>query len=224
MAGSPRKKRKSDREQEREWNAAALAEIVAFLKKQGWQYCLIGGLAASYWGQPRSTKDVDIVLLTGIGDEERFIKPLTTAFAARVAGADQFALTNRVILLQTKKGVGIDVSLGALPFEEEMLRRATVREVLPGVRVRIATPEDIVVMKSIANRPRDVDDIERIIAAQGKKLDADYIRHWLSDFSEFLSEIDLLDFFDRTVASVNERMKKTPRGRPPREEKTSRGD
>ena len=72
-------------------------------------------------------------------------------------------------------------------------------------------------MKAIAQRPRDVDDIERIIAVQGTKLDADYIRHWLTDFEEVLSETDLLDFFERTVASVNERMKKTPRGRPPRE-------
>lgn len=217
MAGSSRKKTKSNGDEERERNAAALAEIAEFLEEQGWKYCLIGGLAASYWGQPRNTKDVDVVLLTGIGDEDRFIKPLTKAFTTRMAGADRFALSSRVVLLQTKEGVGIDVSLGALPFEEEMLRRAKVHEVLPGVRVRTATAEDIVVMKAIAQRPRDVDDIERIIAVQGTKLNVDYIRHWLTDFEEVLSETDLLDFFDQTVASVNERMRKTPRGRPPRE-------
>ncbi|MBC7817566.1 MAG: nucleotidyltransferase [Planctomycetaceae bacterium] len=211
MAGSPRKQA-SGNDQERERNSAALAEIAAFLEKQGWQYCLIGGLAASYWGQPRSTKDVDLVLLTGIGDEERFIKPLTAAFHVRVAGADKFAMVSRVILLQTKAGVGIDVSLGALPFEEEMLRRAKIKEVLPGVRVRTATAEDIVVMKAIA----DVDDIERIIATQGRKLDAEYIRRWLTDFSEALSETDLVGFFESTVKSVDDRMKKAPRGKLPR--------
>ena len=156
------------------------------------------------------------MLLTGIGNEERFIKPLTKAFSVRVAGADQFAMVSRVILLQTKAGVGIDVSLGALPFEEEMLRRAKRKEVLPGVRVRTATAEDIVVMKSIAGRPRDVDDIERIIATQGKKLDADYICRWLTEMSEALPETDLLGFFESTMKSVNDRMNKAPRGRLPR--------
>ncbi len=216
MSGSQRKQATGDA-QERERNAAALAEITTFLEKQGWQYCLIGGLAASYWGQPRSTKDVDLVLLAGIGDEERFIKPLTAAFPVRVAGADKFAIVSRVVLLQTKSGVGIDVSLGALPFEEEMMRRAKIKEVLPGVRVRTATAEDVVVMKTIAGRPRDVDDIERIIATQGKKLDSAYIRCWLTEMSEALSETDLVGFFENTVRSVSDRMKKTPRGKLPRD-------
>lgn len=97
-----------------------------------------------------------------------------------------------------------------------MLRRAKIKEVLPGVRVRTATAEDIVVMKSIAGRPRDVDDIERIIATQGKKLDAEYIRRWLAEFSEALPETDLVGFFESTVKSVDDRMKKAPRGKLPR--------
>ena len=156
------------------------------------------------------------MLLTGLGDEKQFIQRLVKAFTLRVAGADQFAMTSRVLLLQSKQGIGIDVSLGALPFEVEMLRRATLEKVLPGIRVRTATAEDIVVMKTVAGRPRDVDDIERIIATQGKKLDTDYIRRWLNDLAEFYIESDLLGFFEQTLASVNERMKKAPRGKPPR--------
>ena len=216
MASSQRRKTTGD-DQEQQRNAAALTEAVEFLEKQGWQYCLVGGLAASHWGQPRSTQDVDLVLLTGLGDEKQFIQRLVKAFTLRVAGADQFAMTSRVLLLQSKQGIGIDVSLGALPFEVEMLRRATLEKVLPGIRVRTATAEDIVVMKTVAGRPRDVDDIERIIATQGKKLDTDYIRRWLNDLAEFYIESDLLGFFEQTLASVNERMKKAPRGKLPRE-------
>lgn len=217
MAGTSPRKRKSGEDRERERNSAALAEITTFVEEQGWRYCLIGGLAASYWGQPRSTNDVDLVLLAGFGGEEQFITPLTEAFATRIPDAVQFAKTNRVVLLQTREGVGIDVSLGGLPFEEEMLRRARIKEVLPGIRVRTATAEDIVVLKSVAGRPRDTDDIERIIATQGLKLDLKYIRHWLSGFSEVLDDVDLVDTFDATVVSVNDRIKKAPRGRHPRD-------
>ena len=59
-------------------------------------------------------------MLTGFGNEERFIELLLSAYPARIENAGAFALANRVLLLRTESGVGIDVSLGALPYEETM--------------------------------------------------------------------------------------------------------
>lgn len=38
------------------------------------QFCFIGGLALLRWGEPRTTRDTNLTLLTGFGGEERFIK------------------------------------------------------------------------------------------------------------------------------------------------------
>jgi len=101
----------------------AAIELQAFCKEEGWRYCLIGGLALLRWGEPRETVDVDLTLLTGFGSEEGFVKTLLNHYAPRVEDAAQFALTSRVLLLRTESGVGLDIALGGLPFEESIRRR-----------------------------------------------------------------------------------------------------
>ena len=196
--------------------AEAMREIRAFLDEREWDYCLVGGLAATRWGEPRLTKDIDIVLLTGFSRESEFIKPLLKAFSARLMKAAQFALENRILLLSSKNGVALDISLGGLPFEEEMLARSRLTVVLPGVEFRTASPEDIVIMKSIAGRPIDVKDIEGILSSQGKKLDCDYIRRWLTDLAQLWSETDIIGNFEQARQTVTERMKSAPRLKRPR--------
>lgn len=156
----------------------AAADIGWFFGERGWRYCVIGGLALQRWGEPRTTQDVDISLLTGIGDEERFVRDILARFAPRIHAAREFALRNRVLLVTTTSGVDIDISLAALPFEEEMTARAVEFEFFPGLVLPMCTAEDLVVMKAFAGRPRDWLDIEGIVKRQGSRLDAAYVlRH-----------------------------------------------
>lgn len=96
---------------------AAAAELQAVCESEGWRFCLIGGVALQRWGEARETVDVDLTLLTGFGAEAPFIARLTRVFRARIDDASAFALANRVLLLRTATGVGLDVALGGLPFE-----------------------------------------------------------------------------------------------------------
>jgi hypothetical protein len=96
--------------------AAAVQEVC---QNTRWKFCFIGGLALQRWGEPRFTRDVDLTLFTGFGREETFVEPLLKRFKPRVPNAAEFALANRVLLLQAASGVGIDVALGGLPFEEK---------------------------------------------------------------------------------------------------------
>ncbi len=132
------------------------------------------------------------------------------AFPARLADAAQFAHENRILLLSSKNGVALDVSLGGLPFEEEMQSRSRLTQILPGGEMRTASPEDIVVMKFIANRPIDLKDIEGIISSQGGDLDCDYIRRWLSDLAQLWEQTDLVGNFEQALLSVAKRMKSAP--------------
>ena len=83
---------------------------------RGWEHCIIGGLAVQRWGEPRLTRDVDLTLLTGIGREEAFVRPLLQHFSGRLPDALAFALDNRVLLIRASNGKDIDISLGALEF------------------------------------------------------------------------------------------------------------
>ena len=100
-------------------------ELQTFCEAEGWRFCFIGGLALQRWGEPRETIDVDLTLLTGFGGEEPFIQKLLKKFPQRVEDAGKFAQLHRVLLLRSVSGVGIDIALGALPFEESAVSRAS---------------------------------------------------------------------------------------------------
>jgi hypothetical protein len=103
----------------------AAVEVDSLLSNAELQYCLIGGIALQRWGQPRTTLDVDVTVMAEFGEEEVAIEQLVEMFKPRITDAADFARKSRVVLLQTLSGVGIDVSLGALPFESRMIARAS---------------------------------------------------------------------------------------------------
>jgi hypothetical protein len=151
--------------------AEAALEIQRFITSRGWRSTVIGGLAVQRWGEPRQTRDVDLALLTGIGHEGDYIDPLLANYAGRRPDARAFALTYRVLLLETRSGIPLDVSLAALPFEERMINRSTSFEFAPGGAVSTCSAEDLIVLKAFADRPQDWLDVEGIIVRQGAALD-----------------------------------------------------
>ena len=175
----------------------AASELQAICQAQGWQFCFIGGLALQRWGEPRETVDADLTLMTGFGGEEPFIRILLQHFAGRIPDAAQFALERRVLLLRSSKGVGLDVALGALPFEESVVRRSSYFDFPPQVALRTCSAEDLVVLKAFAGRGQDWVDIERVIVRQTGKLDWIYIRAQLRPLAELKESPEILEQLER---------------------------
>ena len=147
---------------------------------------IIGGIAASLLGQPRLTADLDAVILLSTNDLPKLIEVAASeGITPRIADAEAFARKNRVLLLQhAGSGIKIDISLGILPFESEMVERG--QEIALGsLRLRLPTPEDLIVMKAVAHRPKDLADIQAI-AASHPDLDQERIRFWVEQFGEAL--------------------------------------
>jgi hypothetical protein len=119
----------------------------------------------------RATQDADITLLCPLGSEPAAVDRLLAGFKARIAGAREFALRQRVLLLLSSEGVGIDVALGALPFEERCVGRASDWTIPPGVVLRTCCAEDLVVLKAFAGRPQDWIDLESVLVRQRRTLD-----------------------------------------------------
>jgi len=163
---------------------------------RGWRFCFIGGLALQRWGEPRVTVDVDVTLLTGFGDEEPFIRHLVSHYAPRRPDAAAFALRNRVLLLKTRGGVGLDIALGGLPFEEDAVSRATPADFLPDVQLVTCSAEDLVVMKTLADRARDWVDIRTVLIRQAGRLDLAYIRRQLRPLVQIKEQPDILARLD----------------------------
>ena len=67
---------------------------------------------------------------------------LLRTYAGRIADVREFARRNRVVLLETNDRIGIDVSLAALPFEEEVIDRASLNTFALGFALRTCSAQD----------------------------------------------------------------------------------
>jgi hypothetical protein len=155
-----------------------------FFRQRNWKFCIIGGVAVLRWGHIRATKDVDITLLTGFGQEEFFVDELLKAGRLRPPCNRESAIMNRVILLTDSYGVPVDVALGAIPFEERTVERSTLWEAEPNLFLRTCSAEDLLVHKCFASRNLDWGDVEGILARQVGKLDLALVRRELKPLVE----------------------------------------
>jgi hypothetical protein len=175
----------------------AAETLQAFCRERGWRFCFIGGIALLRWGEPRETIDADLTLLTGFGGEEPFVRELLQRFESRVAEGLQFALANRVVLLRAASGVGLDVALGGLAFEESAVNRATPFTFLPGISLVTCSAEDLIVMKAFAARPKDWLDVEGVIVRQSGHLDWAYVERHLQPLAELKEAPAILQDLER---------------------------
>ncbi len=149
----------------------AALEIQGFCRARGWRFCFIGGIVVPRWGEPRTTADADLTLLTGFGGEEAFADALLASFRPRRPDARKLALERRVVLLEASNSVPLDVSLGALPFEERFVSRSSEFAVSTGVTLQTCSAEDLVVLKTFAGRELDWADVRGVAVRQAGRLD-----------------------------------------------------
>lgn len=172
---------------------AEAVRLEAFLQSRGWRYCFIGGFAVLHWGEPRLTSDLDLSLLTGFDSEASYVDALLSVYSPRIDAARDFALARRVLLLKSEGGVGIDVSLAALPYEELLIGRAVPVEMLPGSTVHLCCPEDLIVMKMFAGRDTDFRDVRSVIVRQqARGLDWRHIEANLEELADLKDDPTLL--------------------------------
>ena len=167
----------------------ALENVLARFDHRG---VIIGGIAVSLLGQARFTEDLDAMVLLSVEDIPRFLATAQKeGIEPRIPQAEAFARRNRVLLLRhTSSQTDIDISLGVLPFEYEMVERSIVYEVDDALKIHLPTPEDLIIMKAVAHRPKDLLDIQGIIQSH-PDLDRERIRDWVTQFAELLEMPEL---------------------------------
>ena len=181
----------------------AAAELQTVCEAEGWRFCFIGGLAVQRWGEPRETVDVDLTLITGFGGEDRFVSTLVAHFDPRIDDAVGFARANRVLLLRARSGVGLDIALGGLAFEETAVDRSSLFTFPPDVPLRTCSAEDLLVLKAFADRPKDWVDVDGIIIRQAGRIDWEYVRTQLAPLAELKEAQEILVTLDQRRVSLD---------------------
>jgi len=170
---------------------APISSLQRLLERLGGRGVILGGVATGFHGKPRFTVDVDAMVLASVNDiPQLLLFAKEEGIEPRIENVDGFARKNRVLLLRhTSSKVNIDISLGVLPIEEEAVERSVIHN-LGTLSIRLPTPEDLIIMKAIAHRPKDLEDI-RTIAEKYQTLDVERIQQWVSAFAEILEQPEL---------------------------------
>jgi hypothetical protein len=171
---------------------AALRDLVLWFENADIRGAVIGGVAASLLGRPRVTRDVDALAVL---DEQQWEKFLSAGagfgFVPRRPDVLPFARSTRVLLVRHHaSGIDVDIVFAGLPFEKEAVARAESLN-LGGLRIPLVVPEDLIIMKAVARRPRDIADIEALLDVH-PKLNLRRVRRWVREFSAALGMPDIL--------------------------------
>lgn len=161
-------------------------------------YMIIGGQAVLLYGTPRLTRDIDITL--GIdADGFPLIEAACGKLDLRILPENPKAFVEETMVLpaeETESHMRVDFIFSFSPYEKQALKRA--RDVpMMGYPVKYASPEDVVVLKMIAGRAVDEQDVNNILIKKEGELDLGYIARWLSEFSKIPEHESVSERFSR---------------------------
>lgn len=153
-------------------------QATSLLAERGVAYALIGGHAVNVWVAPRFTRDIDVTVQASLPEMADLKKALLGAglkldreFGAELSSGPDFAR------FSSSDGVLIlEIQSAKTDFQREVVRRARDEQ-----GIKVASPEDLIVLKLIANRSKDEEDLRNLTALAA--LDWPYIEHWATSWA-----------------------------------------
>lgn len=182
-----------------------LRDLNRWLRAARVRGAVIGGVASALLGTPRYTHDIDVVVVIDDAEWPEFIEPAARfGFEFRMSDAVAFARKNRVLLMRHRpSGVEVDISLGQLDFERDLIARSK-RIKVEGILVPVAAPEDLIILKAIPRRPNDLADIDGLLHHHSR-LD---FRRITSEFAAFLELPGIMEDLERLLARHSKKKKR----------------
>jgi hypothetical protein len=181
--------------------ADLLADLAAALDALGLPWYLFGAQAAIVYGVARLTADVDVTVCAPDNRPPAGWIPTLEEhrFQPRFAEPAFLARTRVLPLVHGPTQLPVDLVLAGPGLEEEFLARAR-RQAVDGVLVPVVDVSDLVILKVLAARPKDLDDVTALLRVQGERIDDARVRHVLAMLEEALGQSDLVPEFERLRA------------------------
>ena len=148
-----------------------------------YKYIIIGGIAAGTIGEPRITGDVDIDIIINSTDLPVFLDKLKKAgFEISREGCLKSALQTGVFRI-AYKNFYIDFLIASTELEKKAFERSK-KLSLFGVKANFPAPEDMILLKIIPGRDKDMLDAKNIALRHKGKLDTRYLKNWAMKLCE----------------------------------------
>lgn len=159
-------------------NALRLAGHIAdVLVEDGLEYAIGGALALGAHSLPRTTDDVDISVFIGADQLPRLFDSLERA-GVMIDRADAVRSVARIGMFTGRSGrTLVDVFVGSHPHFEALRARRVLRA-HAGKEHWYLSADDLVVLKLLYGRHKDIADLERMFAMLA--IDVGYVRSWVA--------------------------------------------
>src|SRR5450432_1462538 len=162
---------------------SAVVEVASYLEERSIPYMLIGGLAVSVWGEARATLDADFSLWVEPSNLETVVANITAHFRPIPSDPLSFVAASKVLPVTASSGVRADMVFASLPSERSLIARA-VSKTVQGKNVLVVSVEDLIWMKLISERQKDIDDARRLLRRHANSLDRAYLSPIVEELSE----------------------------------------
>ena len=178
----------------------ALADLAGALNALAVPWMIIGGIAVIARGVRRMTTDIDAAVRGDRADVGTLLRALKKSrIVPRIEDAEAFASESLVLLLKhASTGVEFDVSMAWTDFEQDAIAESSIAT-FGSVKAPMARPEDLVVFKTIAGRPRDIEDASALLVLY-PKLDRDRIRERVKELAALADQPELASGLDTAIA------------------------
>lgn len=158
------------------------------LDRYGIPYAIVGGIAASYYGEIRLTRDLDVAVKISLENMENLFELFEREAFTPIEYLTVFELVEKptLYLIDQRNQIRIDLHINpkGLTLDSETLKRR--RQINLGHgwgKLWFVSPEDLIMMKITSRRPIDLMDIEHIIARNLNTLDWKYLTERAAKFN-----------------------------------------
>lgn len=164
-----------------------LRRLTAIFDAESIAYMLTGSLASTLYGEPRSTVDVDLVVVLDAAALGALLSalPEDRYYVSEDAARDALKRQGQFNVIDLETGWKVDLILRKRrPFSLEEFDRRVRREVL-GVEIDLVSVEDSILSKlEWARRggsERQLRDVRAMVMLQRDRLDVAYIERWAEE-------------------------------------------
>lgn len=156
----------------------ALSQVVLFFQRYRIPYALIGAMALNMFGRPRTTLDIDFLVLL----DEKDLANIKNKAASENILIDEEWVKNNPMLAKSHvrfniDEIAIDFMLPRDDHDKQVLKRRQKKKI-HNKMIWIITPEDLILQKLKVGRPRDFEDALTVLERLSKKLDVPYLEGW----------------------------------------------
>jgi hypothetical protein len=163
-----------------------LKRVVIVLENKQLRYFVTDSIASMYYGEPRMTLDVDVVVDLPLTRVKEFCSAFAKDeyYVSEDAARDAVRRFSQFNILHGESGLKVDVIIpDAGEFNASRLRRARRVHPFPGLEASFSSAEDVILKKLDYYREgqseKHVRDIASMLKVSGDKLDFGYIEQWV---------------------------------------------